>query len=270
MTERFDTFFSRIRRLTRMMALIAAAGLSRADAAPTSMAIEQIPFRASAQQLLAGIDNADSADIPAIGGYGKPRLAVVPFRVEKAIVSASLAGEFNDRLLAELTRQGRHRYRFIARETLKSVIREIDSINELEAGRDRRVADLLRNAQVDILVIGSLRRDGARAILSYKAVSVEDGMVFAATEPRHIALFTKPPIAAPPRRNPVFEIQRLLITAGFDPGPVNGIVRPATRRAIREFQRDRGLAVNGRLTRALARALRRSVRRDRETVLALP
>jgi TolB-like protein len=266
MTERFDINFSRIRRLTWMTILIAAAGLSQADASPRQAAIKQIPFHSFAQQLLSGIDKTDSKDIPAIGGYGKPRLAVVPFTVKKSVISATLATEFNDRLLAELTRQGRHRYRFIARETLKSVIRDIDSINELEPGRDSRVADLLRSARVDILVIGNLRKDGARMILSYKAVSVEDGMVFAATEPRHIAFLSKPPIAAPHRRNPVFRVQRLLSAAGFDPGLQNGVMQQKTRRAIRKFQRSRGLAVNGRLTRALYRALRRS----RETVLALP
>ena len=42
--------------------------------------------------------------------------------------------------MAELTRQGSGTYRFVARETLKSIIREIDTIAELDPGKDDRVA----------------------------------------------------------------------------------------------------------------------------------
>jgi peptidoglycan hydrolase-like protein with peptidoglycan-binding domain len=40
-------------------------------------------------------------------------------------------------------------------------------------------------------------------------------------------------------------LQQLLIDAGYDPGPVDGIFGPRTDAAVREFQRDRGLEADG-------------------------
>ena len=44
--------------------------------------------------------------------------------------------------------------------------------------------------------------------------------------------------------------QTRLIQAGFDPGPVDGLMGPRTRKAIRAFQRANGVPVSGRLDRA--------------------
>lgn len=245
---------------------------------------DQAPFEMFAEEILSGIRATDAADIPAVGGYGKPRIAVVPFRFAKSTtkqkdrVNADMAREFNDRLLAALTKQGAGTFRFVARETLKSVIREIDSISELEPDRDARVADLLRNAKVDILVIGTLRKDGSTASLSYKAVSTENGLVFAATPPSRIRLASsvpeikryqqpaitpvilrnRPPFTMSPHgRRPVFHVQRMLHRLGYKPGRIDGIMKANTRRAIRAYQRHNRLQVTGRLTRQLVRHMKR-------------
>ena len=249
---------------------------------------DQAPFEMFAEEILSGIRATDAADIPAVGGYGKPRIAVVPFRFSKTTtkkndrVSADMAREFNDRLLAALTKQGTGTFRFVARETLKSVIREIDSISELEPNRDARVADLLRNAKVDILVVGTLRKDGPSASLSYKAVSTENGLVFAATPPSRIRLaspapeikrYQQPTITPvilrshPPftmsrhGRQPVFHVQRMLQRLGYKPGRIDGIMKAHTRMAIRAYQRHNRLRVTGRLTRQLVRHMKRRDRR---------
>jgi hypothetical protein len=143
-------------------------------------------FRSFAQTILAGIGRAKFSDVPAIGGYGRPRVAVLPFSSEETGVPPTVASELNSLLLAELTRQGSKNYRFVARETLKAIIKEIDTIGELDPGNDGRVKDLLRNARVDILIVGRLRTEGAGYVLSYEAVSVEDGTLFAATGPRRV------------------------------------------------------------------------------------
>lgn len=234
----------------------------------------QAHFRAFAQELLAGIGASDLADIPAIGGYGKPRIAVLPFAADDEAVPKSVSGEFNTRLVAALTRQGNRNFRFVARDSLKAIIGEIDSIAELEPGADDRVADLLRNARVDILILGRLRKTDDGVVLSYKAVSTEDGTLFAATMPRHlprvraamVARVGDPlPVPAPDLVAPsaglrgrprVAEAQRLLVALGYDPGPADGVMRPRTRTALSAFQRSAGLLVNGRMTRRVVKRLR--------------
>ncbi|MEE8515414.1 MAG: peptidoglycan-binding domain-containing protein [Alphaproteobacteria bacterium] len=177
-----------LKSLIGAMAITAVVGV----AIPPSHAIEALPrqvhFQAIARELLSGIGSANLADIPAIGGYGRPRVALLPFAADQDAVPVWVAQDLNARLMAELTRQGNRSYRLVARDGLKSIIRDIDGIGELHGDRNTRVSDLLRNAQVDILVVGKLRAAPNGVILSYKAVSVEDGTVFAATRPRKVLL----------------------------------------------------------------------------------
>lgn len=242
----------------------------------------QSHFAAFADELLVGIGSASVEDIPAVGGYGKPRIAVAPFKNTEKSIPASVASEYNTRLLAELTRQGSRTYRFVARETLREIIRELDTIEELEAANNSRVVDLLRNAKVDILIVGALRKTGEVATISYKAVSVEDGIVFAATRPRDIwlprprALVTQNVRQLPPGRlanggrRPVLLAQRMLASLGYDPGPRDGVMRSRLRRAIRAYQHDFGQVATGRMTRRLIRHLRASLHDEGKTALALP
>lgn len=51
------------------------------------------------------------------------------------------------------------------------------------------------------------------------------------------------------------DIQRALVFLGYDPGPVDGVLGPRTRAAIKMFQYDRGLVVDGVVGRATFRAL---------------
>jgi localization factor PodJL len=51
--------------------------------------------------------------------------------------------------------------------------------------------------------------------------------------------------AAPPSRGMVSEIQRLLRAADYDPGPVDGLPGELTVQAIRRYQLDAGLPVDG-------------------------
>jgi curli biogenesis system outer membrane secretion channel CsgG len=53
--------------------------------------------------------------------------------------------------------------------------------------------------------------------------------------------------AAPTAIMPMAEAQRKLAQLGFDPGPADGKAGARTTAAIRAFQRDRGLDVNGRI-----------------------
>ena len=46
-------------------------------------------------------------------------------------------------------------------------------------------------------------------------------------------------------------VQEVLLARGFDPGPIDGDIGPQTREAIRIYQGQSGLAVDGEVSRAL-------------------
>lgn len=49
----------------------------------------------------------------------------------------------------------------------------------------------------------------------------------------------------------VRDVQSSLAKAGYDPGPADGVSGPRTSKAIAEYQRDKGLAVDGQASVAL-------------------
>ena len=56
---------------------------------------------------------------------------------------------------------------------------------------------------------------------------------------------TRPTVRLGDRNEHVRELQRLLTTLGYSPGPIDGIFGNQTLNAIRAFQRDNGLSVDG-------------------------
>jgi peptidoglycan hydrolase-like protein with peptidoglycan-binding domain len=57
----------------------------------------------------------------------------------------------------------------------------------------------------------------------------------------------------PANASAVGRVQAGLSRLGYDPGPVDGVMGPRTERAIRTYQGDHGLTVDGRPTAELAR-----------------
>jgi peptidoglycan hydrolase-like protein with peptidoglycan-binding domain len=51
-------------------------------------------------------------------------------------------------------------------------------------------------------------------------------------------------------------VQQALTAKGYRPGPVDGVLGPRTREAIRRYQRDYGLPVTGQVSLALLNHLR--------------
>lgn len=78
-----------------------------------------------------------------------------------------------------------------------------------------------------------------------------------------------PPLAPAPAPTPdatVAEVQRQLAKAGFRPGPADGLMGPRTHSAIRAYQRDNGLRVDGRATASLLTAIEQQPRKSGPSV----
>lgn len=60
------------------------------------------------------------------------------------------------------------------------------------------------------------------------------------------------------------EAQQALRDAGYDPGPIDGILGPRSRQALRDYQRDEGLRATGALDHATLHALLGTERQEAE------
>ena len=73
----------------------------------------------------------------------------------------------------------------------------------------------------------------------YDTIKYQVKMVDARTESRAILCETN---ATPAK---IKEIQRALLTAGYNPGAINGSLRETTMRAVNGYQQSKGLPVDG-------------------------
>lgn len=69
-----------------------------------------------------------------------------------------------------------------------------------------------------------------------------------------------PPVSAD---SAVYNVQVALQKLGYRPGPADGVYGPQTRKAIKRYQRDHGLAVTGNLTPATKARIKKSLHRRR-------
>jgi formylglycine-generating enzyme required for sulfatase activity len=183
------------------MSLLAALLIAPVSEAARTDAGEA-PFEAFAAEILDGIATPEAQP-----GTMRLRIAVWPFSKDQTPIPATLANEFNQRLLAALARRGQGRYRFVARQALATVVREINELGAYETDAGDPTADLMRKARVDVLVVGTLRRAGSYVVLSYKAVGVADGTIFATTEPRRLPV---------DRRSASYTVATLTLDQGID------------------------------------------------------
>jgi len=58
-------------------------------------------------------------------------------------------------------------------------------------------------------------------------------------------MFSRPILRIGSRGPAVEELQRILTSLGYNPGPIDGIFGPRTRSAVIEFQMDNGLVPDG-------------------------
>lgn len=167
-------------------------------------------FREIAQEIIRGVDRSGRPAEHA-GGLShamayfrqayeqakdeKLRIAIWPFDGDEVPIPKPAADEFNDALLAQLQQQAGGRYNFIARETLKVLIADMESVGGLDAAAGNPINALMNKAgNIHILITGKLRLDGARVVLTYKAVRT-DSVIAATTTPRSLP-YAAPVVAA--------------------------------------------------------------------------
>lgn len=103
-----------------------------------------------------------------------------------------------------------------------------------------------------------------RAILHYNnatAYALTVGLLAERLEGQGRLIARWPSGDRPLSRSEKAELQRKLMTLGFDPGPVDGKVGPETRRAIRAFQKRAGKPADGYANQTLLEAVRKAVLR---------
>lgn len=234
-------------------------------------------FSPIASEILSGIRNAKASRIPATSGYGAPTIAIRSFAENEPPIPAEVANAWNRRLLAELHRQAQGQFEFVDMSAISALIRTIKASNAPAETRKNRIADLKANIRADILVSGSITLTRETPVLSYQALGVENGRLLSTSTPRHMNWPERAP-AKPVRvvstaqpvmpadsnltgyRPIVAETERLLANMGYDPGPVDGVLTWKTREALRAYQADSALPVNGRMTRRSVENMRRDTR----------
>jgi hypothetical protein len=176
------------------------AAVFAVTAAPASMAdVKADIFREIASELIRGLDQSgrppkNDANVSKALRYirraydqmsgEKLRVAIWPFDGDEVPIPKASADEFNDTLLAQLQNLAGGRYSFIARETLKSLIADMESTGALDAAAGNPINALMKKAgNIHVLISGKLRLDGASVALTYRAVRT-DGVIAATTTPR--------------------------------------------------------------------------------------
>ena len=225
-------------------------------------------FQDISAEILKGLDSAKTTDFPASSGYGAPTIGIRPFREHEVPLDVEAANGYNRSLMAALQAQAEGRFRFVSREMSDKLIDDIRTSGLPQDEIDRRITDLKTNSRADILISGNLSLQDGQAILSYQALSAETAHVFVTTQAVAVqgspeettSVATVLPSSLNGYSPIVVETESLLAELGYDPGAVDGHLTPQTREAIKDYQLDSALPVNGRMTRRVVDNLRRDTR----------
>jgi hypothetical protein len=280
------------RRLARHLTCLGAGSAMVAGTLTLSIAgpvaADQL-FAPVASEILSGIRNSNAAKIPATSGYGAPTIAIRSFAENEVPIPAGVANAWNRRLLAELHKQARGQFEFVDMSTISALIKKIKASNGTTPAKADRIADLKANIRADILVSGAITLAREIPVLTYQALGIENGRLLSTSTPKRIQwperapdkpvrvasndlpalpvatnprIATNPPVVTNPRgfRPMVAETERRLSQLGYDPGPVDGVLTHRTREALRAYQADSALPVNGRMTRRTVQNMRRDTR----------
>ncbi|MDR5900273.1 SEL1-like repeat protein [Halomonas vilamensis] len=131
----------------------------------------------------------------------------------------------------------------------------------LAASRSHRHAADARNAIAEQMTTQQIA-EAQRAARSWRPETTSSSQSTPASTQATTA--SRPAIETLSDRQGVAEIQRELNRLDYDAGPADGLMGSRTRSAIRQYQTDAGLAVNGHATSDLLKRLRQTERQEQE------
>jgi len=237
--------------------------VSMTTASVRAQELDPKQFREIAADLVQGLNDTQIGRISSSAGYEAPKVALRSL-AEGGDLSKYELGAINSYLIAHLHRLGGQNFHFIDRSNLKTLVDERDRYGSV-AGKEDALNILLENSQADILIIGRVSKSRGHVSLSYQAVATHSGQVLVSTSPRTLAYLQRKNALQITKRT--FSIQRKthsgnsiyratieqaeirLFELGYEPGIADGYLTDETRTALRNYQSDSALQVNGRLTR---------------------
>ena len=140
-------------------------------------------FNSLAEQIINGLDSSLINEFTFRSGYTRPGIEISSFtktKLEADPLLTNLANEFNSSLLAALIRKTEGRFKFFSSSNLQSN-RGAKASCVMGVNCRARGKTSVRQSEADILIIGSLRVSERHAFLSYKAISIGNGLILAAT-----------------------------------------------------------------------------------------
>ena len=195
----------------------------------------------------------------------KLRIAIWPFDENEVPIPKAAADEFNDTLLGVLQKQAGSRYEFVARDTLKFLILDMQSTGALDAADGNPINALMKGAgSINILIIGKVRLDGARVVLTYKAVRT-DGVIAATTTPRSLP-YSAPIVAAKSIDQAVKEVARYFVDQVND---MEALILGGIRYGNSGAQPPFGRRLQGLVSTALQRQFSNSISGNKLRVTSL-
>ena len=233
----------------------------------TCNAATERSFQEIAREILGDLDAAKVDQLPAASGYGAPTIAIMPFTKNNTPFDVDVANGYNRRLLAALQQQANGRFQFVSRETVGKLVADIRASRIPEDQAAQRIATLEASSRADILITGDIRLENGVPVISYLASSTETARILASTTPVSLSVRRITNTRSAPFNRPVpgfnrvvAETENLLANLGYDPGPVDGYMTARTRSALRAYQADSALPVNGRMTHRVVENMRRDTR----------
>jgi hypothetical protein len=115
-----------------------------------------------------------------------------------------------------------------------------------------------------------MHRWWALAVIMVSATASAQGLSHQQPNPGAIEGLAPTTPEPPADRDTVVAVQQGLKANGYDPGPVEGRLTPATRRAIERYQTDRGLPATGEISPALVADLQPTPLPEGEAVTLVP